>query len=247
MKQSIFILILIATLVSCGKGTPDYNKIIETDSELADASDLSKNIKKLITEAEVAVEDTDKAKIYQKISSLYLSKGDYNSTIKNGLKAVRFQPNLSGARAHLGGAYLRLNRLSDAERELSASLEYDEKNEQAQFDLGNLFYLKGRYNDAVRHYTSAIAIDPSNYEYYVNRGNAYVKMRRYREAEADYLKTSEIAKEYAPAYKNLGILYDEFLKRKPEAVKMYRHYLSLSPNTYDRVYVSNWIRALEGK
>ncbi|MGL4368501.1 MAG: tetratricopeptide repeat protein [Spirochaetota bacterium] len=231
-------------LFSCGKKMPDYSTQFAEEQKIAAGAEINTQIKRLTDEAEAGKEDTEKAKIYQKLCTLYLSKADYTYSIKAALDAVKYQPNLPEARAVLGASYLKMNRFDDAQRELEAALNFDEKNSKAHYELGNLHFIKGKYREAAEDYTLALKSDASYYEALNNRGSCYAKLNDAKKAEADFLKTIALKDDFAPAHKNLGILYETKLKNPEKAVLYYKKYLDTAPNAQDRKFVLQWIRKL---
>ena len=246
MKNILFFLcaVFLMMTVSCGKKQPDYVKMLESEQKLASDADLNRELSRLKGELDAKTDDTDKAKVYKDISSVYLKKADYRSSISEALNAVKYQPNLSDAHAILGSSYLRLNRLADAERELQAAIDQDAKNSRALYETGNLLLVKGRFKEAAESYTAAIAVRPDYAEAYANRGNCHAKLNDAKKAEADFLKALSIDAAFAPACKNLGILYETKLGSKEKAKQYYTRYLELAPNASDRAFVSQWIKKL---
>ena len=78
-----------------------------------------------------------------------------------------------------------------------------------------------------------------------NMAVIYAKEGRLDEAEAEYLKALRIDPTDADIHYNLGILYDQDLKKPGEAVIHYRRYLTLRPNAADSDQVKNWIMELQ--
>lgn len=78
-----------------------------------------------------------------------------------------------------------------------------------------------------------------------NMAVIYAKEGRAREAEEEYLKALRIDPSDADIHYNLGILYDQDLKRSDKAVNHYRRYLTLRPNAADSDQVKSWMLDLE--
>ncbi len=74
-------------------------------------------------------------------------------------------------------------------------------------------------------------------------GMAYRRLGRFDEAERTYRRAIELAPDYAPAWRNLGILLELYLQRPDEAIPPYRRYIELTgPGTTD---VDHWIVDIE--
>jgi tetratricopeptide (TPR) repeat protein len=78
-----------------------------------------------------------------------------------------------------------------------------------------------------------------------NMGVTYARDGRFRAAEREYLRALEIDPADADVHYNLGILYDENLKRPRRAALHYRRYLRLRPHARDRDQVRGWLDTLE--
>lgn len=78
-----------------------------------------------------------------------------------------------------------------------------------------------------------------------NMAVIYAKEGRLRDAEDEYLKALRIDPSDADIHYNLGILYDQDLKRADKAVIHYKRYLTLRPNAADADQVKSWILDLE--
>jgi tetratricopeptide (TPR) repeat protein len=59
---------------------------------------------------------------------------------------------------------------------------------------------------AIADYTKAISLDSKQYLAHYNRAITYTNLEKFPEAIADYKKAIAIKPDYAPAYRNLGLL-----------------------------------------
>ena len=78
-----------------------------------------------------------------------------------------------------------------------------------------------------------------------NMAVIYAKEGRVLDAENEYLKALRLDPTDADIHYNLGILYDQDLKKTRKAAMHYRRYITLRPSSTDVDQVSSWILDLE--
>jgi tetratricopeptide (TPR) repeat protein len=78
-----------------------------------------------------------------------------------------------------------------------------------------------------------------------NMAVIYAKEGRVRDAEDEYLKALRLDPTDADIHYNLGILYDQDLKKTRKAAMHYRRYITLSPSSTDVDEVKSWILDLD--
>ncbi len=88
----------------------------------------------------------------------------------------------------------------------------------------------------------ALPLKPESPVIYDYLARIYRDNGKFNMARDNYLKAIEIAPDYAPAQRNLGILYDLYLGQTKDALNHYQHYQRLAA-TPDK-YVAIWIRDL---
>jgi tetratricopeptide (TPR) repeat protein len=78
-------------------------------------------------------------------------------------------------------------------------------------------------------------------------GLGLVRLKRHRYSEAADYFASAVRQQpgYAPAIRNLAIVYHQYLRNKPAALKTYREYLALTPRPADADAVLRVARSLE--
>jgi predicted Zn-dependent protease len=91
----------------------------------------------------------------------------------------------------LGRAYLRKNKLADAEPRLRKAVERDAKDWNAVSDLGETFYLQGKYQDAVARFETAVELFPHDPRLMQQFGRALDKADRTAEGFYWFAKASE--------------------------------------------------------
>ena len=78
-----------------------------------------------------------------------------------------------------------------------------------------------------------------------NLAVVFDKSGMYRDAEREYLKCLDLKPDDAGVYYNLGILYDDKLKKKHKAFEYYTRFLELRPMGDESMYVRDWLFKLE--
>lgn len=110
-------------------------------------------------------------------------------------------------------------------------------------NLGQVYVELDQLEEARAAFQQAIRANPRNCTAYNELG---VLSRRYGDfagAEENYRTCIELVPEFKDAYLNLGILYELYLGRLPEALENYRTYQSLLTEPDRRV--QGWVMDLE--
>ncbi len=92
-----------------------------------------------------------------------------------------------------------------------------------------------------------MATDMEMRDMHYNMGTVYTKEGKYKESEREYLSALRIDPSDAESHYNLGVLYDDYLNDKQNAVRHYKAYLKLRPNANDVNMVKEWLMRLEIK
>jgi tetratricopeptide (TPR) repeat protein len=110
-------------------------------------------------------------------------------------------------------------------------------------NLGQVYVALEQHEEARLAFKQAIAANPRNCYAYNELG---VLSRRYGDfsgAEEQYRTCIELVPEFKDAYLNLGILYELYLGKLPEALEYYRTYQSMLDEPDRRV--QGWVMDLE--
>lgn len=111
------------------------------------------------------------------------------------------------------------------------------------YNLGRVYQNLNRPEDAATQYQNAIALNKNNIYAY----NALAQLKRengaFEEAETAYLQALAVWPDHAASHKNLGILYDLYVGKLPQALAQYQEFQALQ-ETPDRL-VGAWIVDLE--
>ena len=107
-------------------------------------------------------------------------------------------------------------------------------------NLGILYAHTARIDSALESFHRAVELAPGDCAPLVMIGLLERQRRAFDIAEKYYLACIVADSSYAPAHLNLGILYELYLGRLPEALTAYEHYQTLAPDKR----VARWITDL---
>ena len=130
-------------------------------------------------------------------------------------------------------AEILLSELTDREPELSGPW----------MNLGSAYMAQGKIEEASQAFKKAIDANPDNCAAHNQLGVLARQSGDFLAAEANYLACVQRVPEFREAYLNLGILYELYLGKLPEALDAYRTYQSLLESPDGRV--NGWVMDLE--
>lgn len=140
-------------------------------------------------------------------------------------------------------AAMREQRFTDAEVLLLELTEREPELSGPWVNLGAVYLAMDDQQAAQEAFQRAIDLNPDNCAAYNQMGILSRQNGDFLTAEANYLACVERVPDFREAYLNLGILYELYLGRLPEALAAYRTYQSLL-DTPDR-RVEGWVVDLE--
>jgi tetratricopeptide (TPR) repeat protein/CHAT domain-containing protein len=140
----------------------------------------------------------------------YVSKGDYESAVKDFAEAIRISPDYAPYWESRGNALRLAGRWDEAIRDYDQAISLDDENAARYNVRGDAYYyhadtlrLRGdqaslktaqaEFEKAVDDFTRAIDLDRSAPLYWENRGVALRKLGLFAEALADFQKAIELA------------------------------------------------------
>ncbi len=109
-------------------------------------------------------------------------------------------------------------------------------------NLAICYFHSGKLEEAEARLNQALSLKPENPVIYDYLARIYRDNGKFEMARDNYLRAIDIAPDYAPAQRNLAILYDLYLGQTKDALTHYQHYQRLAA-TPDK-YVAIWIRDL---
>lgn len=133
---------------------------------------------------------------------------------------------------------MKSHRDGDAELELKQlALAYPQF-AGPDLNLGLLLMRQNRDADAAEAFRAALERNPQSGVASNELGIALRKLGKFNEAEAAYQRTIVIDPKYAPAYLNLGVLYDLYLAQPQKALEQFEHYLEIAG---ENKQVAGWV------
>lgn len=174
--------------------------------------------------------DLKRARSHFNLAIDHIDKGRVELGLRELLTAEQLDPENPRIHHALGAAYLRKEKVAEAEQHLLRALEIREDYQDARFNLSSLYLLTGRYEECIEQ-SELLFDDPtfvSPWRALTNRGWATYKLGRVAEAREDLERSREYSPGYWPTLLNLGILEAE-QGRKLEAIRLYTRVLELRP------------------
>ncbi len=176
-------------------------------------------------------------------SDLYKT-GKYAESLASYQKVVQQTPNDAAIHFNIAAALQQLGRLDESIAEYQQAVRIEPKNEDYQKFLEAVLDKKADpiiasavkkhqdkdYPAAIDLYQQAISLRPKNVSLYYNLAGAYYSREQYPEAQRMYQKALELdPKGQVDDMWLLGTIQEHFGKG-PEAMDIYKKYLSLAPN-----------------
>lgn len=96
----------------------------------------------------------------------------------------------------------------------------------------------------IDEYLSMLKDRPYSSDLYYNLGLEYLKQNQFAHAADAFKKTVALNPKDQDACYNLGVLYENFLKDKLQALAYYKMYLKLAPRAPDAEQVKKWIKEI---
>ena len=107
--------------------------------------------------------------------------------------------------------------------------------------LGNAQMDSQQFNEAIEAYQKALAIDPKNVDVRVDMGTCLRGIGKPEMAVAEFRKAIKIAPSHLNAHRNLGVVLGFDLKDREGAIKEFKTFLELAPNTPDAAQIRDVI------
>ena len=140
-------------------------------------------------------------------------------------------------------AALRANRLREAEVLLLQITADQPELAGPWVNLGQVYVLLEQPDEARRAFTQAVAANPRSCAAHNQLGVLSRQFGDFRSAEQHYRACLLEVPNYKDAYLNLGILYELYLGKLPQALEAYRRYQLLAGEPDRRV--QGWVMDLE--
>jgi tetratricopeptide (TPR) repeat protein len=128
----------------------------------------------------------------------------------------------------LGVAYAMQGNYDDAITAFRRSVRLGSTDPMTYINLARAYLRNGQHRYAVYELESALKLNSDCDEAYNVMGNVYVDWKKYPQALDAYLKAEHANPKSADVQYNLGVLYDDFLPDKGEALRHFQKYLDLT-------------------
>jgi len=157
-----------------------------------------------------------------------MEKQEYNSAIKDLLKAEKLAPDSAEVYLNLGLSYWKLGEPDQAQQMLNKSMSLNQQDSQAYLYCGIIYLEQDLLNPAMAAFKNASRLKPDSPEIYT--WLAVVEMKsKDPVASSLYLKQAlSIDPAYKPAIYNLATVYSTFGNNPKEAEKYCQKYLELA-------------------
>ncbi len=99
-------------------------------------------------------------------------KGSSDRAVAELSRAIRFNPDESGAYVERGRLYAERGDLAQAGADFDKAIELSPENPSLYYNRGIILYNKKLYNRAIEDFSRAIALNPGDPESFNNRGSA---------------------------------------------------------------------------
>jgi tetratricopeptide (TPR) repeat protein len=96
----------------------------------------------------------------------------------------------------------------------------------------------------IAYYSDAVKKNPRNADLYYNLAVEYIKQKQYPDAAITLKRVLYLNPKDKDACYNLGVLYENYLGDKREALQYYGLYVKYAPKAPDRWQVEAWVRQI---
>ncbi len=162
------------------------------------------------------------------------------SASKDGAQTV---PAAAQAQFDAAVAAQREQRWSQAEQQFQQLIEKYPQLSGPHLNLALIYAQTQRGELAEAEFKQAVQINPANLDGYDQYGIWLRAQGRFAEAEAMYQQALARNPERASTHLNLGILYDLYMGKLPQALEHYQRYLALTND--DKSPVHGWVADLQ--
>lgn len=183
-----------------------------------------------LTEAEKLTPDDPELLNY--LGMAYFRKNRFDIAEQKYLRALELRPNYSEARNNLGVNYLEMKRWDSAIaalKQVTDDLFYKDQ-VSATINLGLANLGKGNISTALSIFRSVVASNPRDPRARLHLGKTYQTQGRLDLAVEEFQKATEIYKDYAGAWYQLGVAHAA-KQETAEAQSAFREVLRIAPDS----------------
>ncbi len=173
----------------------------------------------------------DSRAMHNNLGMEQMLSGDVDASILSFNRALALSPDPK-TKVNLAAAFVRKNRLSDAESLYDDILKFDPVFAEAEYGLGNIEQKRGNSLPAIQHYRKAIEIDPVYFNAYNNLGAVYLQLGDYANAVKILEKSIELRPSFVESSYNLALALIQ-LKQTEKAEEILRDVVDTNPSDAD--------------
>ncbi len=224
-------------------GQLPQNAVVAVSMWLGDAYYTMGDYRQALTGYTNAINGGRMAVAYCKRGNAYYARRRYNLAMEDYNRAIRVQPDYSGAYYGRGSVYFMRGQCVAAIIEYNLVIELDPGFALAYYQRGSAYDQLGYYKQAFADYGRAIHYDQSlAAPAYNRRGNIRYARKHYGEAMEDYNRAIRADPSFASAYFNRANLY----LRQGERLKASRDYAKAVELSADAALKAEAEQALQG-
>ncbi len=157
--------------------------------------------------------------------------GNLDDSILSFNRALALSPDPK-TKVNLAAAFVRKNRLEDAESIYRDILRTDPAFAEAEYGLGNIQQKHGKFSEATAHYLRAIEIDPTYFNAYNNLGGVYLQQGDFLNAVNILEKSIELKPSFIESSYNLALALIQ-LKQNSRAEEILLKVIEMNPSDAD--------------
>ena len=175
-----------------------------------------------------------------------MEKQEYNSAIKDLLKAEKLAPNSAEIYLNLGLSYWRLDEPDKAQQMLNKSMSLNPQDSQAYLYCGIIYLEQDLLNPAMAAFKNANRLKPNAPEIYTWLAVVEMKIKD-PVASSLYLKQAlSIDPTYKPAIYNLATVYSTFGNNPKEAERYCQEYLRVADgeDTQNEIKIRGYLQKI---
>ncbi len=173
----------------------------------------------------------DSRAMHNNLGMEQMLSGDLDASILSFNRALALSPDPK-TKVNLAAAFVRKNRLPDAEAIYHDILRADPMFAEAEYGLGNIQQKRGNTQLAVQHFLKAIEIDPVYFNAYNNLGAVYLQLGEYAHAVKILEKSIELRPSFVESSYNLALALIQ-LKQMERAEGILRNVVEINPGDAD--------------
>lgn len=136
------------------------------------------------------------------LGTILLYRNKCEAAVEYLSRATRLAPDLPITYFLAGISYYRLDKMDQAERMFTRTVELDPANAEAFFYLANIEGVSGRYELALKHFAAAVKLKPTLGDAHYNMARLYAEASRIPDAARAYDRAIHSGAEPDPEFEN---------------------------------------------